>query len=165
MADVISLKKKLKEYQDDELTGNNFSTGMSIKVAEAERDSFSKTNHGKDAVKTWIGDIEKRLAIMSGKLPYEELCECRRLAFFKFMENVKVPAAMAEFFAAMFQTHGELGVLRGRHWFSSWATGYMIIMHGEAVDKWPDEFTEYDIDRARNWQKGQDIPREILYEK
>ena len=162
MPNVVSFKKKLKEYKDEELKSNDFSTGLSIKVAEAERESFGAKKHKNDEVKAWIDEIEKRLAIMSGKLPYEELCACRRLAWEKFMENVKIPLPMAEFFALMKQAHGgELGVLRGRH-FLPWATAYMVIMYGEAVAHWPDEFTDSDLERLENWRAGRDTPRELV---
>lgn len=87
------------------------------------------------------------------RLDYAVLCSLRRKAYTEHVEKrMVVDPAVAGWAAAMAAKHGP----KVRVWANavSWVESLLIVRYGEAVEHWPEVFTEQDLDRAKRWAAG-----------
>lgn len=86
-------------------------------------------------------------------LPYPELCRLRRQAYAAHAATMQVPEALTAWAATMERRHRNPKV---QAWANQvpWLVALLIVRYGEAVEHWPDAFTEKDVQRAMEWAGG-----------
>ena len=47
------------------------------------------------------------------------------------------------------------------HNYLPWLEAFMVVRYGEAVGAWPMTLTEKDVQRARDWKSGVDVPKVV----
>lgn len=87
------------------------------------------------------------------EIPYEDLLTLRRAAYAEHVQAMPVPPALAQWAAEMASTYGR----RIKVWhntYTSWLVALLVVRYGEALEAWPEQFSEADLARALAWQRG-----------
>lgn len=93
---------------------------------------------------------------------YAEIMVERRVQYAKFLRDNKVPEVIRDWAGRMSHRYGRL--VKVWHNELDWISALYVVRWGEAVEHWPAQLTEKDIERAFRWEKGE-TPAAITYLK
>lgn len=91
-------------------------------------------------------------AIAARTSPIEALSADRALRWAAVVPTIVRPQALTDWAGRMIAAHGP--ACRIHYSIVGWITGLLICRYGEAEYHWPTEFSEGDLSRALEWERG-----------
>ena len=91
-------------------------------------------------------------AIAARTSPIEALSADRALRWAAIVPTIVRPQALTDWAARMTALHGPF--CKMHYGIVGWITGLLICRYGEAEYHWPTEFSERDVIRALEWERG-----------
>jgi len=86
-------------------------------------------------------------------MPYEDLCKLRRQAWAAHLATMTPDEKLLAWEATMVKRHGPK--VQAHANALPWLTALMVVRYGEAINFWPEAFSEKDLRRAIEWKDGQ----------
>lgn len=91
---------------------------------------------------------------------YAAVCIERARAYRAKIAAMKIPLYLTAWASDMTGRTGK-SLVKAHHNYLPWLDAFLVSRYGEAVEHWPDELTEKDLQRARDWKlKG--LPKSFI---
>lgn len=91
---------------------------------------------------------------------YAAVCLERARAYQAKIATMKIPLYLSAWASDMASKTGK-GFVKAHHNYLPWLDAFLVSRYGEAVEHWPNELTEKDVQRARDWKlKG--LPKSFI---
>ncbi len=88
---------------------------------------------------------------------YAVTCIERARAYAERIKTMSIPLYLQIWAVDMAAATGKV-VVKVHHNYLPWVQAFLVVRYGEAVDCWPDHITDKDIERARDWKSGNNVP-------
>jgi len=88
---------------------------------------------------------------------YALICLERARAYAAHVQTMTLPTYLRQWAQEMAKDSGKSRILV-HHNELPWVEAFLVVRYGEAVSAWPLRVTERDLQRARDWKSGKDIP-------
>ena len=87
------------------------------------------------------------------RLDYTVLCALRRKAYSEHVAGMEIDPQIQTWASSMAAKYGS----KVRVYVNAlpWVEALLVVRYGEAVEHWPTEFSEKDLNRAARWAAGQ----------
>lgn len=92
---------------------------------------------------------------------YAATCIERARAYATRLMTMSVPLYIQTWAVEMAVATGKT-VIKVHHNYLPWLAAFLVVRYGEAVEHWPDSLTEKDLQRARDWKAGKDVPTVVV---
>jgi hypothetical protein len=86
-------------------------------------------------------------------MPYAKLLDLRHAAYKDHMGTHEIPTELVAWDGMMRAKYGN-HIKVHHNVYDSFLVALMVVRYGEAVEYWPDKFSEEDLKRADAWQRG-----------
>lgn len=91
---------------------------------------------------------------------YAAVCLERARAYQAKIAAMKIPLYLTVWVAEMVSRTGKT-LVKAHHNYLPWLDAFLVSRYGEAVEVWPNDLTEKDVQRARDWKlKG--LPKAFI---
>lgn len=91
---------------------------------------------------------------------YAGVCIARARAYQAKIATMQIPLYLAVWVKEMEAKSGK-ALIKAHHNYLPWLAAFCVSRYGEAVEHWPAELTERDVQRAREWKlKG--LPKSFI---
>ena len=91
---------------------------------------------------------------------YAVVCIERARAYREKLATMQIPLYLKAWAVEMAAAK-QKALIKVHHNYLSWLEGFLVTRYGEAVEHWPTELTEKDIQRARDW-KTKSLPTVVV---
>jgi len=91
---------------------------------------------------------------------YARVCCERARAYTAHLQTMALPAYLHVWAAEMTAKH-QKSLVKVHHNYLPWIQALLVVRYGEAVEHWPATVTEQDIERAREWKRGANVPKAV----
>jgi len=91
---------------------------------------------------------------------YAVVCIERARAYALRVATMAIPLYITMWAAQMAAASGKT-VIKVHHNYLPWVDALLVVRYGEDVHAWPDSLTEKDVQRARDWKAGADVPASV----
>ena len=92
---------------------------------------------------------------------YSPICIARARGYAAHLQTMTLPAYLGQWARGMTEQTGKTQ-LWVHHNLLSWMEAFFVVRYGEAVDQWPAKVTKQDLQRARDWKSGKDVPSVVM---
>lgn len=91
---------------------------------------------------------------------YAVTCIERARLYQAKIATMKIPLYLTVWATEMISLTGK-AIVKAHHNYLPWLDAFLVSRYGEAVEHWPNELTEKDVQRARDWKlKG--LPKSFI---
>jgi hypothetical protein len=97
------------------------------------------------------------------RLDYTVLCALRRKAYGEYVGGMLLDPVVRGWASAMAAKYGPK--VRVHANALPWLEALLVVRYGEAIDHWPTELSEKDLNRAKEWALGKIPANVVLIEK
>lgn len=84
---------------------------------------------------------------------YAALCIERARAYQAKLAAMQIPLYLTVWASEMAAKTGK-ALVKAHHNYLPWLAAFLVSRYGEAVEHWPDQLTDKDLQRAREWKKN-----------
>lgn len=101
--------------------------------------------------------VESRTMDEQTAKDYAAVCLDRARAYAAKLSSMTLPL-YAGVWASEMQAKTGKALVKAHHNYLPWVTAFLVSRYGEAVEHWPEAFSEKDLQRLREW-KLQGLPK------
>ena len=95
--------------------------------------------------------IANRTMDESSAKQYAALCIERARQYAAKVQSMTIPLYLHTWAKDMAARYGKT-VVKVHHNYAPWIEAFLVTRYGEAVEHWPDQLSEKDLERARDWK-------------